>query len=354
MKPSDVANLTRLLAVATLALASSAAYADASDWYIAPSLVYTDDDGDRRLDDSVGGGEIRIGWKWNDKYALEGNFGYHNIDGWPSWPAVTERQSQEFLDIGLNLLRTSNPDARFSSYVMFGAGYLGTETDLGATNSSPTATAGVGFKLRFGASRWALRGEYRWRHAFDDNSLTDQMTSLGLQYSFGDTSRSPILAAAVSQPQPEAIAVHDNDSDDDGVLDGPDRCPGTAPGVEVDLDGCEIQTGLESQSIYFGFDSDAVLHTPGQMLDEAAAALKRDPNLRIEIAGHTDARGSEDYNMELSLRRANAVRQYLEQAGVDPDNMTVRGHGESHPAASNETANGLSQNRRVEIQVVGQ
>ena len=110
---SNVNMRIKLPLLAMILMAPLAVQAEIGDWYISPAIVYTDDDGDRRLDDSVGGGEFRIGWQWKEKYSFEGNIGYHNIDGWPSFPAVTERESQEFLDLGVNLVRTNNPDGLF-------------------------------------------------------------------------------------------------------------------------------------------------------------------------------------------------------------------------------------------------
>jgi OOP family OmpA-OmpF porin len=71
-------------------------------------------------------------------------------------------------------------------------------------------------------------------------------------------------------------------------------------------------------------------------------------------AGHTDAVGTDQYNMRLSLRRANAVRDYLIAGGISASRIRAEGFGESQPVASNETAEGRAQNRRVELRVVGQ
>ena len=87
------------------------------------------------------------------------------------------------------------------------------------------------------------------------------------------------------------------------------------------------------------------------MLDDSASVLKRNPDAKIEIAGFADARGPESYNMKLSENRAEAVREYLERAGVDSARMSSRGYGESHAGATDLSANGLAESRRVEIRV---
>lgn len=74
---------------------------------------------------------------------------------------------------------------------------------------------------------------------------------------------------------------------------------------------------------------------------------------RIEIGGHADSRGNDDYNMALSERRANSVRDRLVSMGVNPAVLRTQGHGETQPVADNNTKSGRAQNRRVELQVVG-
>ena len=74
----------------------------------------------------------------------------------------------------------------------------------------------------------------------------------------------------------------------------------------------------------------------------------------MELAGHTDSVGSEAYNQQLSQRRAESVRNYLLDLGVDPDQLTAVGYGESKPIRSNDTEEGRERNRRVEFNVVSE
>ncbi|MDP6436229.1 MAG: OmpA family protein [Gammaproteobacteria bacterium] len=87
-------------------------------------------------------------------------------------------------------------------------------------------------------------------------------------------------------------------------------------------------------------------------LAAAAATLIDNPGLRVEVAGHTDSQGDSDYNIGLSQRRAETVRDYLVTAGVDQNRVTARGYGEDEPVASNATPQGRRQNRRVELRVL--
>jgi hypothetical protein len=87
-------------------------------------------------------------------------------------------------------------------------------------------------------------------------------------------------------------------------------------------------------------------------LDEAVATLKQNPNIKIAVDGYTDDIGTDAYNEKLSLRRAQAVAAYLAAGGIAADRMEVHGFGESNPVASNATADGRAQNRRVELRIL--
>ena len=159
---------------------------------------------------------------------------------------------------------------------------------------------------------------------------------------------------------PILFQVEDADTDGDGVPDARDRCQGTAPGRQVDGVGCpilfQVEQGQRRPLILSGvtFASGRSTLTPEsyQTLDEVAGSLVANPEVRIEIAGHTDATGARQRNTELSLARALAVRAYLAQKGVDPSRIEAHGYGPDRPVAPNATAAGRSQNRRVEINVL--
>lgn len=103
------------------------------------------------------------------------------------------------------------------------------------------------------------------------------------------------------------------------------------------------------QGVNFANDSDQLTESADRTLQEAAAALKGLPDQPYVVAGYTDSNASDAYNLELSDRRANQVRNRLIELGVPADQLTARGYGESQPIASNSTAAGRAENRRVEI-----
>lgn len=145
------------------------------------------------------------------------------------------------------------------------------------------------------------------------------------------------------------------DSDGDGVADRFDKCPNTPAGTVVDGSGCPIKFPETSSAvmgdyspIQFEFDSYVLKTSSYPTLDKVSQDL-RDANGSITLEGHASAEGSEDYNMQLSKDRANAVKNYLVNSGVSANNVEVVGHGEAKPIASNATEAGRQQNRRVEF-----
>ncbi|WP_317987783.1 OmpA family protein [Hyalangium gracile] len=116
-------------------------------------------------------------------------------------------------------------------------------------------------------------------------------------------------------------------------------------GVREDARGTVLTL---SGSVLFASGQADLLPSARNRLTEVAQALKQADN-RLTIEGHTDAQGPDHYNEELSLRRAEQVRDFLISQGVSPDRVTVRGLGEYRPVASNATAEGRANNRRVEI-----
>lgn len=123
------------------------------------------------------------------------------------------------------------------------------------------------------------------------------------------------------------------------------------PGTRVDATGCELGREIELPLVNFVTDSDELLPAAAATLDAAVETLRMNPDLAIEVAGHTDSQGLEAYNQKLSQRRAETVRRYLIANGAT-NNLTVRGYGESEPVADNATAAGRAQNRRVVLRVV--
>jgi outer membrane protein OmpA-like peptidoglycan-associated protein len=113
-----------------------------------------------------------------------------------------------------------------------------------------------------------------------------------------------------------------------------------------------IKKKIVLRGVNFDFDKSNIRPDAVPILDEAAKTLKEYGDVTVSVDGYTDSIGTEEYNQRLSVRRANAVKEYLEKQGVAASRMTARGFGESNPVATNETAEGRAQNRRVELIVM--
>ncbi len=122
--------------------------------------------------------------------------------------------------------------------------------------------------------------------------------------------------------------------------------------IEIERQQNEILKLTMSSEVSFDFNSAHIKSTFKSPLNKIADIMSRYPQTQILVVGHTDNVGSEQYNSELSLRRANAVADYLIMRGVNTSRMRTEGHGEMEPIASNDTPEGRAQNRRVEIFVV--
>ncbi len=146
------------------------------------------------------------------------------------------------------------------------------------------------------------------------------------------------------------------DSDGDGIHDGIDRCPGT-PGLASNS-GCPIipeedREVLEYAKTAVQFDTGkSTLKSESKVvLDQIAQIMRDNPSYSLNISGHTDSVGDAIKNLNLSESRAKACYDYLISKGIDSNRLSYVGFGETRPIASNETASGKRQNRRVEFEV---
>jgi OOP family OmpA-OmpF porin len=138
------------------------------------------------------------------------------------------------------------------------------------------------------------------------------------------------------------------DSDSDGVCDDIDQCPGTPKGAPVDERGCWIAAYAQ----FFDFDKAEVKYAFQPRLKAAADILINNPQLgEVTIAGHTDNKGTDAYNMELGQKRGEAVKALLVKFGAPADKLKVVSFGKSKPIAPNDTEEGRAKNRRVEFHV---
>ena len=139
------------------------------------------------------------------------------------------------------------------------------------------------------------------------------------------------------------------DTDGDGVPDYLDECPGTPKGAEVDERGCWVIS-----EALFDFNKYQIKTAFYPHLDEIIAVLQENPTMVVEIQGHTDNVGSSQYNRKLSENRARAVKNYLIKKGISDQRLIAVGFGFSRPKTTNTTEAGRTLNRRVELLPVKQ
>ena len=225
--------------------------------------------------------------------------------------------------------------------------------------------AHAGFGLQMDVGRAAIRAELGARWDFDDTSVVtlndggrflDYIATVGVVVPFGAERSAPVEPSdpipSDPVPQPDCSTL---DDDGDGVNNCDDKCPNSTAGQTIGPDGCPVPVTIDLRGVNFDFDKDTLRPDSIATLDEAITVLKQYPDLRVEVAGHTDECGSDGYNADLSNRRARVVYDYLTGNGVDAGRLAgPNGYGEDRPlealgdafpACKSET------NRRTELNV---
>ena len=324
-----------LLLAAGLAGFSASVLATELDdrWYLSGGIGYVFADSDRDLSipgldvDDGPAAFVGFGKTINDWLNLELNAKWNRFDlgsGNGKW-----NQYGATLD-GLFFF---NRNPKFAPYAVVAGGMMHSDID-GYDDNSPIAEAGLGFMHTINDAGDTLRAEVRHRWDFadidapgGDQTFNDWVMMVGVTIPLGKRAEPPApVPVAVAEPAPTPP-------------------PPPAPVTET----------VVLKGVNFCFDCDTLSGEAKAILDgDAMAIVKHHPNATFEVAGHTDAVGSDTYNQDLSQRRAGNVRAYLVEQGVNPDSMTSAGYGESQPVADNATAAGRAENRRVELRITEQ
>lgn len=198
---------------------------------------------------------------------------------------------------------------------------------------------GVGLKYQL-TDAMALK--FDLRHLISaQNGDSTLLYNFGLAIPFGEKAAK---VAPVAAPAPVAAKAAPKDSDGDGVIDELDKCPDTLKGAKVDTVGCMTLINL---NVNFDTAKSEIKDIYGTRIHDFAKVMNTDKKLKADIEGHTDAVGSVQYNQKLSERRAASVVKALTELGVEKSRLKAVGYGKSRPIASNETAEGRAENRRV-------
>ncbi|TJY65064.1 OmpA family protein [Sinimarinibacterium sp. CAU 1509] len=355
-------HLKKFAAVTGVLLAAPIAHAATSTEVYAPSYLsvlgmytFTDIDGladkprQDYIDHGVGVhvlygsmGEDGTGWG----YELGGA---HEI--FETGSAVATDFYRSYLD--LNLVYSFGDRKTFTPFFLIGGG-LAYNDQLPDANDdwSGLANAGLGFVSApiTDAGKIRLRMEARYLYDWFQDEYEDVRVSAGIEIPLF-LERTVEIPELEEQVKVVEVSTGLTDTDGDGVVDEKDQCPDTPAGDRVDGNGCTLPQIIELKGVTFEFNKTRLRPDAQTILDWAVEILKKYPDMQVEVAGHTDSIGSDEYNQKLSEGRAESVRAYFVEHGVPESQMTVKGYGESEPRDTNDTEEGRELNRRVELRV---
>jgi OOP family OmpA-OmpF porin len=338
------------MAVSTPALASDV-WNDTGATYIDAMLQYSLLD-DKRISRDDFGFQGGLGYNFAPSFALELSYstGSFKVKGFAGSSGPSEQLRATSLDVLYKFL----PNSIFRPFILSGVGEL--QDRLGANldnNHSWMAEAGVGVLTgigsQSGSTRLQLRTEAKYRrefiqtNAYIPNNPGDVLFGVGLQLSFGNPTRPAPVVAPAPAPEPAPIPR-------EVVATPPEPCHAPA-GFQVDANCHIIDQTVVVRAVDFEFNSTQLTAPAQHTLNEVAAALMTQPELHIEVQGHTDSIGTDSYNLGLSQRRADAVKAYLISRGLSASILSAKGFGKAKPIAGNDTAEGRAQNRRVAFEV---
>jgi OOP family OmpA-OmpF porin len=262
-----------------------------------------------------------------------------------SFKIANSGASQQLNAYSYDVMYKFLPNSLFRPYLLAGIGGM-RDRIAGGLEDQVTflAEGGGGVLVGLGpqdrATRFALRAEAKYRleflheNPYSSKNPGDVVTSAGFVVFFGAPEPVQAVVIASAPPRPPSPP--------------PPPPPPPAPPPPV----ASIKREIELPRVHFETDSATLLPDSTESLRSAVATLKRNPELVIEVAGHTDSRGGQQHNLSLSQRRADSVQQYLQEHGVT-NQMTARGYGEDEPIADNKTAEGRAANRRVGLRIKG-
>jgi OOP family OmpA-OmpF porin len=338
-------NATAVLVVLILLWFSSGAFAEnkAEQITLTPFWGGHIFDKDQNLDKYGRTGGLGIGYNLTENWGLEALFNYtttnakeiFDINSATTIPKDDAEAWMGRLEAQYNITQISD---RLVPFLAVGAGAVKTDSDqLGYdSNTDFLLDYGGGLKLYI-TPAIALRGDIRHAIVFpkddanDNDYFSNVLYTVGLMFALGG--KEEVKEEVTPPPPPPAPAP---------VVEVAPPPPPPPPKEE--------QGAYVFRNIYFDFDKASIKAESEPILDEVSDFLKANPNLKMEIQGHTDSKGTAAYNLKLSDRRAEAVKAYLvKDEAIKPDRLTSKGYGLTKPVATNDTEEGRAKNRRVEF-----
>lgn len=377
------------ISLIALLMATSAVWAENSQdghLYFYPhwSAYQYDDVVGISVDDDNGYG-LGIGYRFNDRWSFEVEFnrietmaGIYHVD------TTVWHYNAKYNFVN---------DGRVKPFMLLGVGDTDNKFEFPTPYQAAATSANLGFGLDIGLTdNWSMRLDVRGMYLYDHDA-TDTMGTIGFVWSPRAAKSMPVDSdgdgvvdhADQCPATPQGVSVDSQgcpvDVDQDGVSDNVDQCPGTPKGVAVDARGCARDDDGDSVPNYkdqcpatpagaevddkgcrkllketvrisldIKFPSNSSMIDPKYTIQikKVADFMRRFPDTKVVIEGHTDSTGSASYNKWLSQRRADAVAQWLvNKFGIDAKRVSAIGYGEERPIADNNTAEGRAKNRRV-------
>lgn len=365
---SQLTSAVRLaLYSAALGLSAQAVAQQSSGFTITPGIEYHMLDMDLPLDNPYLG-SIGLGYKTSSPFGFE-----------VAYLAGSTEPSAGGEDVDLETYRLDalyhfNEEDGVQPFLLLGGGKQAFDSN-GFEQENDMVNVGGGLKVAI-SRILSLRTELRVVNDLE-NELTNYTVGLGLNFLLGGQSAAPVAAVAAAPSDADKDGVVDaqdrcpgtlagvrvdangcdlvTDADGDGVADASDQCPGTSAGAKVDGKGCYIvltETKEVQLRVNFENNSVVVVQDSYPEVEKVAQFLREYPLTQVNLEGHTDDRGSEAYNQQLSEKRAAAVAQLLvERFGVDQSRVHSAGFGEGQPLVGNDTAENRALNRRVTAKI---
>ncbi|PRP92184.1 Outer membrane porin F precursor [Enhygromyxa salina] len=265
---------------------------------------------------------------------------------------------------------------RLTPFIVAGAGAMGVASPRSAVGSEADIGVHFGGGLKFFINYWLMlrldvRDNLTNRIGVGEGVTHSPEILLGLSVTLNRKSEKPLRDRdgdgipdrddqCPREPGP-APSGCPPDADQDEIPDDEDKCP-TEPETKNgfdDDDGCPDIVPSEFadlagilEGINFDSDKDKIKKESKPILDRAVEVLQQYPQVRIEISGHTDSNGGYEHNVDLSQRRAEAVKQYLIDNDIDGGRIETRGAGPNEPIDTNDTKAGRAENRRIEVKIL--
>ena len=329
-----------LLMAAAIACCAGPALAQTINpaWYLQPGVGAFEPDTDFGIDGRDWAASLKIGRPLSPRWDVQMGATHARAD------AGLYDYRQSLLGVDALLMMSRGP---FRPFVLIGVGVQRDRVDnplRRVSKTSPYATAGLGFQLGL-TQQWSMqadlrtvRGRLRGDEAFGFDRSNNKYLTIGFNYAFNK----PVPPAPPPAPTPPPA-----------VTPPPEPVPPPPPPPPARFEKITL-TATE----LFAFNS-ATLNVGQTRLDEIAAALTADPTITdVDITGYADRLGSAQYNLKLSERRANAVRDYLVAKGIDGARLKAYGKGEANPLVTCTEKNRaaliacLEPNRRVEVEQI--